>query len=417
MSIILPKNLLNITGQVIKDINVFPENGVVQISCGRDRRFSVYDPLTSNKGTVNRYIRRTITDLPFYCYRCMVEIELAEVRLPSGERHIESNAFVDKGCYYSRRFCQLVSNLCRYMSISTVAKHFKLRWETVKNMDKAYLQWTLPALNISELSNLKYMGVDEVARAKGHDYMTVVYNLENGQLIWVHEGRTSDVLVSFIKQLSDKTRHGIVAVAMDMGRAYQKAIREELPNADIVFDRFHVMQNYSKAIDNQRRAEFRKANEEGKAVIKGSRYLLLKNKTNLNEDQRSELHILLQKNANLSTVYMMKEQLQLLWQEPTYARMSNALKQWCQMADDSNIHYLKKFAKLLREHKRGICNYAKYPITTSILEANNVSIGMVTTRHFLSPHHVFQCFMLFFTCFYDLQISKKFSCAVTKINK
>jgi transposase len=380
MSIILPKNLLNISGQVIKKVSVFSENGVVYINCERDKRLSVYDPLTGNKGTVNRYIRRSITDLPVCCNRCIVGIELAEIRMPSGERRIEANEFVDKGCYYSKRFCRLISNLCRYMSISAVAKHFELRWETVKNIDKAYINYTLPKLDPSELINLRYIGVDEVARAKGHDYMTVVYNLENGQLIWVHEGRTSDVLISFIRQLPDQTKRGITAVAMDMGRAYQKAVRDELSNADIVFDRFHVMQNYGKVIDNQRRAEFRKANEKGKKVIKGSRYLLLKNKEKLNEQQQSELQILLQQNTNLSTVYMMKEQLQLLWKEPSYTIMSYALEKWCQMANDSNIYYLKKFAKLLQDHKCGICNYAKHPITTSILEANNVSIGMIRKR-------------------------------------
>ncbi|MFA0464010.1 transposase, partial [Vibrio sp. 10N.261.45.F1] len=95
------------------------------------------------------------------------------------------------------------------------------------------------------------------ARAKGHDYMTVVYDLVSGQLIWVDHGRTSNVLINFFEQLSPQTRDGIQAVSMDMGQSYQSAVRNALPNADIVFDRFHVMQNYSLLIRKERNKAFR----------------------------------------------------------------------------------------------------------------------------------------------------------------
>lgn len=123
------------------------------------------------------------------------------------KRRIDHCEFVEQGSYYSHRFCRLISGLCRYMSISALAKHFDLRWETIKNMDKHYLQETLPALNPGELFHLRYIGVDEVARAKGHDYMTVVYNLQTGQLIWVYEGRTAQVFSLFLKQLPEATNY------------------------------------------------------------------------------------------------------------------------------------------------------------------------------------------------------------------
>jgi transposase len=92
----------------------------------------------------------------------------------TGRRLLEAADFVDKGSRYTARFCRMVSGLCRHMSISTVARHLKLRWKTVKNMDKAYLETTLPVLDPSQLKGLKYLGVDEVARAKGHDYISVI---------------------------------------------------------------------------------------------------------------------------------------------------------------------------------------------------------------------------------------------------
>ena len=162
------------------------------------------------------------------------------------------------------------------MSIQTVSKHLKIRWETVKNIDKDILAHSLPALDPTQLKDLTLIGVDEVARAKGHDYMTVVYDMVSGQLIWVEHGRTANVLITFLNQLPEQTANGIKAVAMDMGKAYQKAVRTALPNADIVFDRFHVMQNFSKVIQRQRRTEFRKATDHNeKGLIKGSLYLLV----------------------------------------------------------------------------------------------------------------------------------------------
>lgn len=97
----------------------------------------------------------------------------------------------------------------------------ELRWETVKNIDRAYLKKMLPALDPAQLTGLKYIGVDEVARAKGHDYMTVVYDMVSGHLIWVGSGRTAEVFSGFLKQLPEAAASEIEAVAMDMGPAYQ----------------------------------------------------------------------------------------------------------------------------------------------------------------------------------------------------
>ena len=311
---------------------------------------------------------------------CIVDIELAQIRIKDKVRHIESCEFVDKGSRYTKRFCKLVSGMCRHMSIQAVSRHLNLRWETVKNMDKAYLEASLPDLDPKRLKNLKRIGVDEVARAKGHDYMTVIYDMDEGHLIGVETGRTAEVLMAFLAQIPKDVASRIEAVAMDMGRAYQKAVRECLPHADIVFDRFHVMQNFSKALGNQRRIEFKKANKDGKDLLKGTHYLVLKNASTLNEEQAQKLQDLLSENANLNTLYLMKEQLQQLWTLDSVVEMQSALGAWCELADESGLLYLKKFAKSLRSHRVGICNFAKHKLTSARIEAGNISIGMIRKR-------------------------------------
>jgi len=170
MSINIPESILKLKGQRVNTIKCNEWTNTVTISCSRDKRFTPIDPATHLPGSINCHVRRVVHDVPFLDYRLQIEIELAQVLAVNGKRHIERCNFVDKGCYYTKRFCRLISGLCRHMSISAVAKHFGLRWETVKNIDKAHLQETLPLLNPEELTNLKYLGVDEVARAKGHDY-------------------------------------------------------------------------------------------------------------------------------------------------------------------------------------------------------------------------------------------------------
>ena len=380
MGICISTNILGLVGQRVNKIKFDERTHQVQIVCRRDRRKRAVDPVTGVQGTVNRYVSREVRDIPFMGYPCILKIELAQVFVSKNVRRMEACELVDKGNRFTRRFCRLVSGLCRNMSIQAVARHLNLRWETVKNMDIAHLIDTLPALDPTQLTGLTSIGVDEVARAKGHDYMTVVYDMVSGHLIWVGTGRTAEVFSTFLTLLPIETASGIKAVAMDMGPAYQKSVKDCLPNADIVFDRFHVMKNYSKAIQNQRRLEFRKADKNNKDLIKGSLYLLLRNADKLSAKQSDKLMQLRNNNQNLNLAYVLKEQLQALWSAGTYEEMAAQLESWCQIADASNMMYLKKFAKSLRRHCIGICNYAKHQLTSARIEAGNVAIGMIRKR-------------------------------------
>ncbi len=369
-----------LNGQVINEIEFQPQTNSVHIHCSRDKRRTAKDPVTGKTGRINTLVKRQVRDTPIMGNLCTVEIELAQVYINKNERRIEHSPFIAKGEHFTHRLCRLVSGLCRHMSIQAVSKHLKIRWETVKNIDKNYLEQTLPALDPRSLKDLKYIGVDEVARAKGHDYMTVVYDMCKGHLIWVGTGRTSEVFSSFLKQLPKQTARNIKAVAMDMGPAYQKSVRECLPHADMVFDRFHVMKLYSDAIKNQRRTEFRKANYSGKKLMKGCHYLLLKNVDKLTEKQSDKLQHLLDENQNMNTLYLLKEQLQGLWTSSENTTMQQRLELWCELAQQTNMTYIRKFALSLDKHKKGICNYEKHPLTSARIEAGNVAIGMIRKR-------------------------------------
>lgn len=162
-------------------------------------------------------------------------------------------------------------------------------------------------------------------------------------------------------------------------------MQASLPQAAIVFDRFHVMQMFSKVIRDCRRAEFKAATTlgdlTGQQTIKGSLWLLLSNRATLKETDRERLDQLLAQNQPLSALYALKEQLQRVWQpNSTPAAMAARLNDWCGLAREAGITGLSKFVKTLQGHRTGICAYADHPITTSRLEAGNVSIALLRRR-------------------------------------
>lgn len=379
MGAAIPARILGLRGQVVNAVTA-EDGGVLRVNCRRDVRYRPVDARTGQRGRVNRRLRRTVWDLPMFGHRVALDIEYLEIVIGARERRVEELAFVAAGARYTHRLAELTSALCRHLPISAVARWTGLAWATVKDMDQRHLEATLPALKPRDLAGLRYLGVDEVARAKGHDYVTVVYDLETGGLLWVGDGKCADSLGLFLAELSQDTAAGIEAVAMDMGPAYQAAVRTHLPNATIVFDRFHVMKLYSDLIRNVRAAEFRKADADGKQTIKGSLYLLLGNRQRLDASGVQRLEQLMSANQTLATVYTLKEQLQALWGAPTEAAMRQALGQWCELARATSIRRLHTFANTLENHVDGICAYARFKLTTARIEAGNVAIGMIRKR-------------------------------------
>ena len=389
MGAVIPAKILGLEGQVIKDVAFNEESGRVRVICDRDRRRRPVDHRTGRRGSVNRLLRRTVLDVPLGGHPCEIEIEYAETFLSPGHVRVEQLSFVAPKARVTKRYARLIAGMARHMPISTVARHTGLSWDSVKAIECAHLAETIPIPRPQTLTGIRYLGVDEVARAKGQSYFTLVYDLSPGvgygRILWVKEGRESAVLLEFLDALSQECADGIEAVALDMGPAYIAAVRTSLPDAAIVFDRFHVMQMFSKVIRDCRRAEFKAAKTlgdlTGQQTIKGSLWLLLSNRSTLKETDQGRLDQLLAQNQPLATLYVLKEQLQRLWQpHSTVAEMTQRLEDWCGMARATKITGLAAFVKTLQSHRTGICAYADHPITTSRLEAGNVSIALLRRR-------------------------------------
>jgi len=167
---------------------------------------------------------------------------------------------------------------------------------------------------------------------------------------------------------------------MDMWDPYIKAVKECCPHVEIVFDQFHVVAAFSKVIDKVRNVEYRKAIKDGKEVIKGSKYLLLKNKANLLPDEKPKLKALLKLNEALTTVYILKDYLKKLWQYRYPKCAESFLSQWCSIAIESRIRPIIKFARTLRRYAYGIINHCRFPIHTSRMEGINNKVKVIKRK-------------------------------------
>src|SRR4051812_46367991 len=210
--------------------------------------------------------------------------------------------FADPRRSYTSSFERYALELGRHMTIRDVAAHLGVGWDLIKDIQKRDLRRRFAK---PKLKHLRHIAIDEIAIAKGHRYLTVVMDLDSGVVVFVGDGRGADAL----KPLWKRLRPGgakIEAVAMDMSVAYRGAVATNLPQAKIVFDRFHVMKLYNEKLSNLRRALYNEATDVlQKKVLKGTRWLLLKASENLDEkeDEKKKLEEALALNRSLAVAY------------------------------------------------------------------------------------------------------------------
>jgi transposase len=281
--------------------------------------------------------------------------------------------FADARRSYTHTFERYALELSRRMTIQDVAFHLGVSWDTIKDLQKRNLQ---RRFRKPKLKHLEHLAIDEISIGHGHRYLTVVLDLDSGAVVFVGEGKGADSLLPFWKRL--RAAHAqIRAVATDMSPAYIAAVQEHLPKALHVFDRFHVVKLFNDKFSLFRQEVQREA--EGplhKKVLKGTRWLLLKNPENLEEkhNERQRLEEALALNQPLATVYYMKEDLRQLWDQADQAAAGRFLQDWIARAQSSGIRMLQQFAKTLAFHRSGILAYYDCPISTGPLEGTHNKI-------------------------------------------
>mgnify|MGYP001174059750 FL=1 len=360
---------------VYQNVHAEPPSALIRIE--PDQRFR---PICHGCGgparTVHSQTRKFVRDLPFGGHEMLLQIEYRKIWCDAcGGVRVEQLEFVDTCQRVTNRLAAYAVQLCRAgLSVQAVADHLGLDAKTVKALDKATLEVEFGQTRYEGLSRL---AIDEIAVRKGHNYMTVVLDYDTGRVVWMGEGRQIETLDEFFKNMPEDVRNGIQAVALDMWEAFINAVKRWCPNADIVFDLFHVVKAFNKVIDDIRNEEFDKADLEGRELLKGSKYLLVRRNENLRRDQRARLKEILAVNERLNVVYWLKDLLVHIW---SYVRPSwalSALDAWDAVAEADGHPALLRFARKLQKYKYGIVNHCKHPIHTSKLEGVNNKIKVI----------------------------------------
>lgn len=270
----------------------------------------------------------------------------------------------------THRLQALVEDLRGVMTVTDLAAVTGLGWDTVKNLIKTRLEKDYGHPRLKELERLS---IDEIYLGRKKKFYTLVIDLDSGRIVWVAQGRGGDALRQFWRALRSSQAR-IEAVAMDLSAAYWAAVLEHLPEAAIVFDRFHITKLVNEKLDELRREMVREAVGLMKQTVKGIRYLLLMRRDNVQDEKLPRLDEALKHNEPLFIGYLLKEALGLLWEQPSYAQMQSFLYQWCTWASESGIRQMMQLAKTLLSHKSGILSWWKHRINNGRMEGINNKI-------------------------------------------
>jgi transposase len=233
------------------------------------------------------------------------------------------------------------------------------------------------------LDDLTLIGVDELSYRRHHEYVTVVVDHTRGEVVWAHRGKNADTLRAFFDELGAERAAKLEAVTIDMSAAYIKAVTEASPNAQVIFDRFHVQRLAHDAVDQVRRAEMRAADTiVEKRGLKGTRWALQKNPWNLSRVEHEKLSLLQRTNRRIYRGYLLKEALAACLDGRQIHVATAKLREWLAWASRSKLAPFVKLARTVKKHLDGILGYIRSRLSNGRTEGLNGKIRTITRRSY-----------------------------------
>lgn len=320
---------------------------------------------------------RRIRDLPVFGDHVQLLVPRLRLACPACGPRLEHLDWLDPHARVTRRLAENVARLCTVTSILHAARWFGLNWKTVKQIDFRHLERTLGPV---DLTGVTVIAMDEFAIQKGHRYATVVVEPERKRVLWVGRGRSRADVRPFFELLGPHGCQALRAVAMDMNTAYDLEVKQHCPNAEVVYDLFHVVAKYGReVIDRVRVDEANRLRDDRTArrVVKTSRWLLLRNRENVPPEQAVQLDELLAANRALLTVYLLKDDLKQLWRYRSQAWARKFWASWKRRALRSGLEPLKVFVRRLEPYLPGILAHCRWPLGTNLVEGINNKIKVI----------------------------------------
>lgn len=321
---------------------------------------------------------REIRDLPVFGRPTRLLLPRRRVWCRRCGPALERLSWLARNSRITQRLAEYASDLLEVMTVRDAAAMLGLDWKRVRAVDKLQLQRRFGGL---DMTGVRLLAMDEFAIQKGHRYATVIIDYETRRVLWVGRGRTRTDLRPFFEALSAEQRGQIQAVAMDMNSSYELEVKKHCPQAEIVYDLFHVVAKFGREVIGRVRVDEANrlwADKPERKLVKSSHWLLLRNRENIGKDSdRVRLDELLKANAALMTVYVSKDDLKEIWKQNSESQARSLWDAWIQRAIESDIQPLILFAKRLAGYVEGILSSSRWKLNTSVLEGINNRIKVI----------------------------------------
>ena len=357
------------------EVEIVPRRNGLRVCSGCDRVRPGYDTLPEP---------RRFEFVPLWGITVYFLYRMRRVQCSTCGIKVERVPWAEGKSSMTTEYKWFLARWARRMSWKEVAQAFRVSWDRVFEAVKHAVSW---GLEHRSLDRIEAIGIDEVQCRRGHQYQTVVYQLDehNKRLLWVGPDRTAKTLLRFFRFLGRERSASLQFVCSDMWQAYLKVIAKKASQAVHVLDRFHIMQRMGKAINDVRAAEVKQLKRDGyEPVLKGARWLLLKRPENLTDGQAAKLQEILQYNLKSVRSHLMKEDFQQFWEywSPTWA--GKFLDQWCTRAMRSKIEPMKKVARMLRDKRELVLNWfrAEGKLSAGIVEGFNNKLKLITRKSY-----------------------------------
>lgn len=290
---------------------------------------------------------------------------------------VEAMPWVSGKRQFTQALMVTLATWARILTWKQVAKLFHCSWSTVAEaVDEAVTY----GLAHCDLSSVTHIGIDEISRKRGHVYVTNVYDLKHQRLLWSGEGRAKETLEGFFDWFGQERTQQLEGICCDMWQPYVDVVKTRAPKAILVFDKFHIVQHLTQAVDQVRRDEIREKGKDHKALMAKTRYIWLKNPWNLSEKQQARLSELEQLNLKINRAYLLKEAFREFWAY-TYAGWAKRyLERWFWWATHSRLDPMRDFAWMLRRRQDDLMNYFRMPIHNGTVEGLNNKAKVISHK-------------------------------------
>lgn len=314
--------------------------------------------------------------LNFFEHECYIHARVPRVKLPNGKVKLIKTPWEGISNGFTLLFEALLMQLCLAMPVNKVASIVRVSDDKLWTMIDRYVARTRVFENFEDV---KAIGLDETSRAKGHEYITLFVDLETRRTIFITEGKDNTTVKRFVEDLA---LHGgdakaIKDVSVDMSPAFKKGIDENLPEAKVVYDKFHIIKHLNEAVNKVRIAEAVEAK-----ILKGTKYVFLKNECNLTLKQKATLQECTMSNMNLKTVraYNIRKSFQDIYSASTNEEFLKYLNKWYFWATHSRLEPIVEVANMIKRHWDGIVNWYQSKINNGILEGLNSVIQAAKSK-------------------------------------